>query len=127
MIPEIMGSSLRSREAIQLGESDIRNFADIIEQSRPDGWCTFEQTLTDRFVEGIITEETAMLLSVNKTRMRQKLDTVKKSLGQDDATTDSLRLFHTNQHLPKVGTDVAPGVQAAPPPSPLPLDMKLKK
>jgi twitching motility protein PilT len=134
MIPEIMGSSLRSREAIQLGESDIRNFADIIEQARPDGWCTFEQTLTERFVEGVITEETAMMLSVNKSRMRQKMDAVKKGMGQDEAKTDSLKLHHTDEHLQKITKDIipvtlsAPPVPQAPPPAAAPaFDMRLKK
>jgi twitching motility protein PilT len=138
MIPEIMGSSLRSREAIQLGESDIRNFADIIEQARPDGWCTFEQTLTERFVEGVITEETAMMLSVNKSRMRQKMDAVKKGMGQDDAKTDTLKLHHTDEHLQKITKDIIPVALSAPPVPPVPqaplpaaaapaLDMRLKK
>ena len=35
MIPEIMGSNMRSREAIQLGESDVRNLHDVISQARP--------------------------------------------------------------------------------------------
>ncbi len=98
MIPEIMGSNLRSREAIQLGESDVRNFADIIEQSKPDGWCTFELSLTERYSEGIISEETAMLLSVNKSRMRMKLDLAKKSAGKDDATSKGFKLDHGAGH-----------------------------
>ena len=128
MIPEIMGSNLRSRETIQLGENDIRSYADIIEQARPDGWCTFEQSLTDQYTAGVITEETAMLLSVNKSRMRQKLDTVKKSMGRDDATTDSLKLFHTDEHLEKIAASAAPAAAAAAPKAPPPpLDIRLKK
>ena len=132
MIPEIMGSNLRSREAIQLGENDVRNYADIIEQSRPDGWCTFEQSLTERFQEGVISEETAMLLSVNKSRMRQKMDMVKKLLGRDDATTESLKLFHTDEHLPKTGVEAQPAPAPVIPPAPastvaMAPDLKLKK
>jgi twitching motility protein PilT len=127
MIPEIMGSNLRSRETIQLGEGDARNYADIIEQARPDGWCTFEQSLTERYQEGVISEETAMLLSVNKSRMRQKLDIVNKVLGRDEATTESLKLYHTDEHLPKMTTPE--GVVMAAPTAPLPnvIDMKLRK
>ena len=128
MIPEIMGSNLRSRETIQLGEGDVRNYADIIEQAKPDGWCTFEQSLTERYQEGVITEETAMLLSVNKRRMRQKLDIVKKVLGRDDATTENLKLSPTDEHLPKmITTDIS---KVAPTTVPLPsnvVDMKLRK
>ena len=128
MIPEIMGSNLRTRETIQLGEGDARNYADIIEQARPDGWCTFEQSLTERFQEGVITEETAMLLSVNKGRMRQKLDMVNKMLGRDETTTENLKLYHTDEHLPKM---MSPdGVVMAAPAAPLPssgIDLKMRK
>lgn len=118
LIPEIMGNNLRSREAIQLGENELRNFADIIEQARPEGWGTFEQNLTEKFQEGLITEETAMLLSVNKSRMRQKLDRTKKSMGQDDATTEGIKLAPTNEHQ-------AQKAAAPEPEAPLP-SMKLK-
>ena len=128
MIPEIMGSNLRSRETIQLGEGDVRNFADIIEQSRPDGWCTFEQSLTERYEEGVITEETAMLLSVNKSRMRQKLDIVDKLRGKHEITTESLKLFRTDEHLPKSSVgESSPAGTAVPPLPANVLDMKLKK
>lgn len=121
MIPEIMGNNLRSRETIQLGESDVRNYADIIEQARQDGWCTFEQSLTERFNEGIITEETAMLLSVNKSRMRMKLDLAKKSAGKDDATSGGFKLLEPEER-PNVAA-AAPIPTAAVPP---PVNLKMK-
>ena len=104
MVPEIMGSNLRSRETIQLGENDARNYADIIEQARPEGWCTFEQSLTEAYQQGSITEETAMLLSVNKNRMRQQLDRVNKVMGKHEVATDSLKLSEdpTQAHQAKV-------------------------
>ncbi len=92
LIPEIMGSSLRSREAVLMGENENRTYADIMEQSRPDGWCTFEQSLTENYSQGLITEETAMLLSVSKSRMRQKLDVANKNLGVDKTTTEGIHL-----------------------------------
>jgi twitching motility protein PilT len=101
LIPEIMGSNLRTRETIQLGENEIRSYSDIIEQASPEGWGTFEQALTEKYREGLITEETAMLLSVNKNRMRQRLDAAKKNLGKDDTTTDNLKLLHTDEHKQK--------------------------
>ena len=94
MIPEIMGSNLRSREVIQLGENGTRNYNEIIAQSRQEGWCTFEQTLSEAFEKELITEETAMLLSVSKNRMRQAIDTVLKRTGRDNATSDGFKLRH---------------------------------
>jgi len=113
MIPEIMGSNLRTREAIQMGESEVRNLQDIIEAATPEGWCSFEQSLSSAFENNLITEETAMLLSVNKSRMRRALDIVLKRLGKDNTTTEGLRLNHNQEDLPP------PRPRAAAPP-PLP-------
>lgn len=101
MIPEIMGSNLRTREAIQLGESEVRNLQDIIEAARQEGWCSFEQSLCGAFEAGTITEETAMLLSVNKSRMRRALDVALKKMGLDKSNTDGFRLSpEETAHLP---------------------------
>ena len=102
MIPEIMGSNLRTRETIQLGENDTRNYNDIIAQSRPDGWCTFEQTLGEAFEKDLITEETAMLLSVSKNRMRQVIDTILKRTGRDTSTSDGFKLRHGVEAAAKI-------------------------
>jgi twitching motility protein PilT len=112
MIPEIMGSNLRTREVIQMGESEVRNYQDIIEAARAEGWCSFEQSLSGAFGDGLITEETAMLLSVNKSRMRRALDLVLKRLGQDNTTTDGLRL--TSEDEPEPASAVRHGAAPLP-------------
>ena len=61
---EIMGSNLRTREAIQLGENEVRDFHEIITASEPMGWHTFERSLLTAFKEGRVTEETAITFSV---------------------------------------------------------------
>ncbi len=119
MIPEIMGSNMRSREAIQMGESDVRNLHDIICQARPEGWCTFEQTLCEAYVEGTIEEETVMLLSVNKTKMRQMLDARKKSIGQDDSGSGDFKLAHREDKPTPVAPAPAPAAPAAVAPTPV--------
>ena len=78
LITELMGSSLRSREAIALGENDSRRFSDIIESAQSVGWHSFEQSLVKAFEEDLITEETAMLYCTNKPQMHQRLDSAKK-------------------------------------------------
>lgn len=75
---ELMGSNLRSREAIALGESDTRRFSDIIEAGNTLGWHSFEQSLAKAFEDDLITDETALLFSVNKQLMHQRIDTIKK-------------------------------------------------
>lgn len=105
MIPEIMGNNMRSREAIQFGENDTRNYNDIIAQSRPEGWCTFEQTLGEAFEKDLITEETAMLLSVSKNRMRQSIDSILKRTGRDTSTSDGFKLRHGAEEEAKIAPE----------------------
>jgi twitching motility protein PilT len=84
LVTEFMGSSLRTREAIELGETDNRRLHEIIEAGTSGGWHSFEQSLLKAYVEGEITEETAMLYSINKPTMRQRLD-LTHSTGQRSA------------------------------------------
>jgi twitching motility protein PilT len=74
LVTELMGSSLRTREAIELGESENRRLHDIIEAGSPAGWHSFEQSLLKAYEQDLITEENALLYSVNKPTMRQRLD-----------------------------------------------------
>lgn len=80
LVTEVMGSNLRSREVIALGESDQRNLHDIIESSvTPYGWHSFEQSLLKAFSAGQITEETALLHATHKNKLRQAIDLAKHS------------------------------------------------
>ena len=78
LVTELMGSSLRSREAIALGENENRRFADIIEAGSTMGWHSFEQSLAKAFEDDLITDETTLLYSVNKQLMHQRVDAIKK-------------------------------------------------
>jgi twitching motility protein PilT len=78
LVTELMGSSLRTREAIALGENENRRLADIIEAGSTSGWHSFEQSLIKAYEEDLITEETALLYCINKPTMRQRIDTVNK-------------------------------------------------
>ena len=99
LVTEIMGSNLRTREAVLLGESEVRNYHEIIESSFQNGWHSFEQSLIGHFKESRITEETAMLYSVNKPAMRKALDVVKKELFPEDDGPTGMRLNLEALHL----------------------------
>ena len=71
---ELMGSSLRTREAIVMGESENRRLDDIIEAGNVNGWHTFEQSLYKAFEQKLITDETAKLYASNKAKMTQRID-----------------------------------------------------
>ncbi len=104
LVTEIMGSNLRTRETVLLGESDVRNYHEIIESSFQNGWHSFEQSLLGHFRESRITEETAMLYSVNKPAMRKALDVVKKEMFPEDDTPTGMRLNLEALHLTPGGT-----------------------
>ena len=110
LVTEVMGSNLRTRETVLLGESDLRNYHEIIETNFQNGWHSFEQSLIGHFKESRIAEETAMLYSVNKPAMRKALDAVKKQLFPEDDTPTGIRLDLEALHMTPGG-----------PPSPLPL------
>jgi len=78
LITEVLGSNLRSREVIALGENESRRMSEIIEAGNPYGWHSFEQSLLKAFEDNLITDETALLYSSNKTNMSQRLDTAKR-------------------------------------------------
>jgi len=98
MVSEIMGSGLRTREAILLGENELRDFHEIIESNYQNGWHSFEQALLKHFRDGTITEETAMLYCVNKSVMRKALDVAKKSMQPEDEVPSGFRLNLAGLH-----------------------------
>jgi twitching motility protein PilT len=75
---EVMGSSLRSREAILLGEGEGRDLHEIIESASPQGWHSFEQSLLDAYRKGLVSEENAKLNSVRRLAISRAIDQLKK-------------------------------------------------
>ena len=97
LVTELLGSNLRSRETIAQGESETRRFADIIESGSALGWHSFEQSLAKAFETGLITEETAMLYSINKQAMHQRVDTIKKR-GHNGPENHGLKMAGGEEH-----------------------------
>ncbi len=92
MLNEIMGSNLRTREAVALGEDEGRSFYEIIEANATFGWTTFDQSLHRAFQATLITEETANLYATNKGKMTRYIDDVKKKRGLDNEGPTGLKL-----------------------------------
>ena len=89
---ELMGSNLRTQEAIRLGESEGKTFYEIIEASYPFGWRTFDHACMEAFEQGIITEETALLYCTKRSVISRAIDNIKKSRGEMTTTGGSLRM-----------------------------------
>jgi twitching motility protein PilT len=90
LVTELMGSNLRTREAILLGENQSRNLDDIIEAGSVSGWHTFEQSLIRAYEQDLITEETTMIYCANKTKMLQRIDLLSLHKPRKGAHNDSL-------------------------------------
>ena len=114
LVTELMGSSLRTREAILLGESENRRLPDIIEAGNTYGWHSFEQSLIDAYDKDLITEETAMLYCVNKPQMHQRVDAVNKRRA--NAPSPSSLKMKTETRFLKRAAHAAP--------KPVPADLK---
>lgn len=75
LVTEVMGNNMRSREVIIAGESEKHNLHEIIESSvTPWGWHSFEQSLLNAVLGGVIAPETALHYSSHKNQMQQALD-----------------------------------------------------
>jgi twitching motility protein PilT len=117
LVNEIMGSNLRTRETVAMGENDSRNFYEIIEAQATFGWTTFDQSLRRSYEQGLITEEIAELYSTNKARMTRFLDDVKKTRGLAEEKPTGFRL-DVDKPAPAPAPVPATATAAVPPPIP---------
>ena len=106
LVTELMGSSLRTREAIAIGENENRRLSDIIEAGHTYGWHSFEQSLIKAYEEDLITEETAILYCINKSQMRQRVDIINKR--RETTHAPSTLKMTVGEHAPKATTPPKP-------------------
>ena len=101
LVTELMGSSLRTREAIEQGENENRRLHEIIESGSNAGWHSFEQSLLKAFEQDLISEEVAMQYCGNRSVMRQRLDTAKsRGTGRLVGKLDKVAMFSTASAVP---------------------------
>ncbi len=87
LVMEIMGSNLRTRETILLGENDERSFYDITAASTTYGWQTFDQSLMTSYKAGAIDEETTLAYATRKPVVMRNIDAHKHSINQNRETS----------------------------------------
>ena len=92
LVSEIMGSSLRTREALLYGENENRTFQEIIEAGSTLGWHSFDQCLMQAYKDDVISDETALIFCAHKNKMRRDIDLVKKLRDQLCDEPSGLRL-----------------------------------
>jgi len=89
---EIMGTNLRVKEVIELGESEGKTFYEIIEGSQPFGMMTFDQCIADLFKKGLITEQTAMSYASRKSVIGRAIDAIKSVRGEKTTSIEDLTM-----------------------------------
>ena len=92
---EIMGNSLRTKDAIEHGESEGKTFYEIIEAAAPFGWKTFDMAVLELYEQGLITEETAILYCTNKGVVTRGIDKIKKTRGESTSSLAGLAIDTT--------------------------------
>jgi twitching motility protein PilT len=103
---EIMGSNLRTQEAIRLGETEGKTFYEIIEGSYSFGWRTFDNACLEAYEQNNITEDNAIAYCTKRNVVSRGIDNVKKARGELTQTANSLRM--------KAGSAAAPAGNAPP-------------
>ncbi|HYT59739.1 MAG TPA: PilT/PilU family type 4a pilus ATPase [Haliangiales bacterium] len=104
---EIMGSNLRTKESVQLGESEGKSFYEIIEASYTFGWRTFDHAALEAFEQGVVSEETALLYCTKRGVVSRGIDNIKKKRGDSTSDVSSLRM-RTVQEAKKTGAPPIP-------------------
>ena len=89
---EIMGSNLRTQEAIRLGESEGKTFYEIIESSYTFGWRLFDHACLEAYEQGLINEDNALLYCTKRSVVSRGIDNQKKSRGEITSDVSALRM-----------------------------------
>lgn len=110
LVTEILGSSLRTREALLYGEGENRTFSEIIEAGSTRGWHSFDQELLKAYEENVVSEDCAMIFSSNKSKVRREIDLLKK-VKRPETTEVPSGLKLQQSHLANLAAARAAGVQ----------------
>ncbi len=92
---EVLGTNLRTKEAILNGESEGKTYYDIIQGGRPYGMITFDEYITELFQKGLITEDTALAYASRKGIVGRGIDSVKSRRGEKTTDIEHLEIDHS--------------------------------
>ena len=89
---EVMGTSLRVKDAILHGESEGKTFYEMIEAGTAFGMVTFDQHIVGLYERGLITEETALAFASQRGVVGRGIDRVKAMRGEKTTDIDELEV-----------------------------------
>jgi len=107
---EIMGTNLRTQEAIRLGESEGKTFYEIIEASYTFGWRHFDQACLEAYEHGFITEDNALVYCTKRSVVSRGIDNLKKTRGEATTDVGALRM-RIGAHMPGASSTPAPNLK----------------
>jgi twitching motility protein PilT len=94
---EIMGSSLRTRELIQNGETQEKTFYQVIGDARPHGWQTFDQHILDLYAAKTISVEVAKTYCSDVSVVTKELDRIRAAQGEDTSGLGQLEMAYVRK------------------------------
>jgi twitching motility protein PilT len=115
LINEVIGNSLRTREAIRYGESEGKTFHEIIDAAKTYGWHTFDHCLMDAFEANEVSEETVSLYCTDKGKVRRALDLALKRRGGPEVESSSPLKLQVQSSPPAFGHGSPTGWQVEDP------------
>ncbi len=89
---EVLGTSLRVKDAILHGESEGKTFYEMIEAGTAFGMVTFDQHIVGLYERGLITEETALAFASQRGVVGRGIDRVKAVRGEKTTDIDELEV-----------------------------------
>lgn len=89
---EVMGTSLRVKDAILHGESEGKTFYEMIEAGTAFGMTTFDGHIIGLYERGLITEETALAFASQRGVVGRGIDRVKAMRGEKTTDIDELEV-----------------------------------
>lgn len=89
---EIMGTSMRVKEAILNGESEGKTFYEMQQQAQPFGWNTFDDYILELYHDGQITEETALAYASKRPVVKRGIDQGKAARGERTTDIEGLKV-----------------------------------
>ncbi|MFO7838790.1 MAG: PilT/PilU family type 4a pilus ATPase [Desulfosalsimonadaceae bacterium] len=92
---EMMGTSLRVKDAILNGESEGSTFYDIMEAGSAFGMTTFDNSVIKLYEKGLITEDTALNYASRRSIVGRGIDAIKSSRGETTTDIDNLEIDMT--------------------------------
>ncbi|NPA94020.1 MAG: PilT/PilU family type 4a pilus ATPase [Thermodesulfobacteria bacterium] len=97
---EIMQNNIRVKDSIINGEREGKSFYEIIENGKAYDMQTFDQHIVEIFDQGLIDENTALAYASNRAKVRQGIDKIKASRGEETSDIGALEIeedYHLKQ------------------------------